>query len=75
MPKDLKGMYRRVFDEMTIEERENTCRMLAIVIAAARTLTIIEFYHALVYSTARVETKASNIKSVNTKLNVHLPLE
>src|SRR5437667_8533495 len=46
--------------------------MLAIVTSAARPLTMIEFYHALVYSSARREMKDSKPKSVNIHFDVHL---
>jgi ankyrin repeat protein len=75
MPKDFEGMYRRIFDNMRVEEHDESCRMLAIVISAARPLTMIEFYHTLVYSSARCEIKDSISKSVNIHMDVHLPLD
>jgi ankyrin repeat protein len=67
MPQDLDSMYRRIMETMKREDRDEASRMLAIVSSAARPLSLPEFYHALVYSSATCKRTTRLEKNIHCK--------
>jgi ankyrin repeat protein len=67
MPKDLDSMYRRIMEDMRRDDRDEASRMLAIVSSAARPLSLPEFYHTLVYSSAIYKRTSGLEKNIHCK--------